>query len=104
MKSSDRIRAGAGQADKTAPLIDPTVHASNEAGPETSAWLAQQRRRVVDALDKLPSEQRRAIELAFYSGMSHTELAEATGVPLGTVKTRVRLGMKRLRELLGDLV
>jgi RNA polymerase sigma-70 factor (ECF subfamily) len=99
----DRIRAGATQADKTAPLSDPAVPASDENGPEASAWLGQQRRRVLEALDKLPVDQRRAIELAFYSGMSHTELAEATGVPLGTVKTRVRLGMKRLRELLDDL-
>jgi RNA polymerase sigma-70 factor (ECF subfamily) len=80
----DRIRAGATQAAKTAPLSDPAVSASDEVGPEASAWLGQQRRRVLEALDKLPVDQRRAIELAFYSGMSHTELAEATGVPLGT--------------------
>jgi RNA polymerase sigma-70 factor (ECF subfamily) len=99
----DRIRSTAGQAEKTSPLSDPSSHATSAAGPETNAWLSQQRARVQEALSRLPPEQRRAIELAFYSGLSHTELAEATGVPLGTVKTRVRLGMKRLRDLLEDL-
>ena len=52
------------------------------------------------ALDELAPEQREVIELAYYGGMSHSEIAAARGLPLGTVKTRTRLGMMRLREML----
>jgi len=50
------------------------------------------------ALDKLPDEQRSVIELAFYHGMSHSQIAEHQSTPLGTVKTRLRLGMEKLRR------
>jgi len=52
------------------------------------------------AMGTLPPEQRRAIELAYWDGLSQTEISRETGDPLGTVKTRVRLGLQRLAELL----
>ena len=52
------------------------------------------------ALDALPAEQRRALELAYWDGLSQREISEQTGDPLGTVKTRVRLGLQRLADLL----
>jgi len=51
----------------------------------------------------LPDGQRRMIELSFWEGLSHSEVAEKTGVPLGTVKTRIRLGMLKLKESLGEV-
>ncbi len=56
--------------------------------------------RVNDAIAAVPKEQREAVTLAYFSGMSHSEVAEHLGVPVGTVKTRIRLGMSKLRELL----
>lgn len=50
------------------------------------------------ALLRLPAEQREALELACYGGLSQTEIAERTGQPLGTVKTRMRLAMQKLRD------
>jgi len=61
------------------------------------------RERVAEALASLPIEQREAIELAFYGGLTHTEISEQTGVPLGTVKGRVRLALEKLRLTLADL-
>lgn len=62
----------------------------------------ERRQKVTSALGHLPREQREAIELAFYQGMTHTQIAEHLGTPLGTIKSRVLLGMKKLRELLAD--
>jgi RNA polymerase sigma-70 factor (ECF subfamily) len=52
------------------------------------------------ALDRLPAEQRAAVALSFFRGLTHEEIARVQSLPLGTVKTRIRLGMQRLRELL----
>jgi len=68
--------------------------------PEELAASTIERARVLEALDTLTQFQREAIEMAFFEGLTHAEIAERLGEPLGTVKTRVRLGMRRLRELL----
>ncbi len=62
--------------------------------------LAQQQQRVRKALAQLPQDQQKALAMAFFQGYSHSELALALGEPLGTVKTRIRLGMQKLRALL----
>jgi RNA polymerase sigma-70 factor (ECF subfamily) len=58
--------------------------------------------RVQAVLQELPEEQRQAIVLAYFVGLTHQEIAEQTGTPLGTVKSRMRLGLRRMRTLLGD--
>ncbi|MBV8942557.1 MAG: sigma-70 family RNA polymerase sigma factor [Solirubrobacterales bacterium] len=59
-------------------------------------------RRVRSALGELPQDQRRVIELAYFGGFSHTQIADMLGLPAGTVKGRMRLGLSKLRLLLGD--
>jgi len=68
--------------------------------PELATVKAGQARLLRQAMAILSSDQREAIELAYFLGFSHSEVAQRTGLPLGTVKTRVRLGMITLREYL----
>jgi RNA polymerase sigma factor (sigma-70 family) len=71
-------------------------------GPERETERADEARHVRDALLLLPSEQRRAIEMAYFAGLTRREIAAAGTVPVGTVKSRMRLGMRKLATALSD--
>jgi len=77
--------------------VDAAVEPSAPEDPERLAALEQRRRSVQEALDTLPADQRELIEQAYFLGLTHTELAARFGLPLGTVKTRIRSGMVSLR-------
>ena len=98
-RAIDRLRRGRQEHQLTVPLEEASRAARGESVEE--GVLAGEVGAVVRAaLDALAPEQREVIELAYYGGMSHSEIAAARNLPLGTVKTRTRLGMMRLREAL----
>ncbi|HSR33392.1 MAG TPA: sigma-70 family RNA polymerase sigma factor [Anaerolineae bacterium] len=74
---------------------EPTVD-----GPEGAAQLVMEQERVRAAVAQLPHEQQQVLALAYFQGLTQSRIAEALGLPLGTVKTRIRLGMQKLRETL----
>ncbi len=72
----------------------------SEQEPEEAAWLVFRRDQVRRAVTRLPDPQREAIELAYFGGLTYSEVASKLGIPLGTAKTRLRDGMTRLRNFL----
>jgi len=94
-RAIDALRAGGRRPD----LVAETPDAPGAVGPDedTVSRLAE-RMLVADALAQLPDRARLAVQLAFYEDLTHTEIAERCGVPLGTVKSDIRRGLERLRR------
>lgn len=101
-RAIDRIRSRNARPDRVGASIDvvPAL-ASAAPDPEASALSASDVGVVKRALAVLPEGQRSLVELAYYEGLSHSEIAERTGVALGTIKTRLRTAMFALRDALG---
>ncbi len=97
----DQLRRRSGSPPVVAGLDEVAERqAVPDAWSDVSGRLESER--VRGAVAALPSDQRRAIELAFFDGLTHREIAERDGLPLGTVKGRLRLGLRRLYGLLAE--
>lgn len=102
-RSIDRLRSRRARPDQNAGDADVAPRlASRDRSPEQVTISEQDARQVRGALTSLPEPQRALVELAYYEGLTHSEIAEKTGVPLGTVKTRLRTAMTTLRVALSD--
>ena len=80
--------------------IDLSSHESDSVNIEQEVEISNKRQRVRQAISLLPEEQREALAYAYFQGYTHREIAEILGEPLGTIKTRIRLAMQKLRQLL----
>ena len=87
----------------TTQLDEPAAMGQGFRSPDLLVDDADRAAAVSSALGELPEAQRRAIELAFFEGLTHPEVAERLREPLGTVKTRIRLGMQKLRDMLAGM-
>jgi RNA polymerase sigma-70 factor (ECF subfamily) len=100
-KAIDRLRSleRRGRGIERIALEEPTLP-SPAAGPEEGADSSERRQAVKSALESIPPDQREAISLAFFSGLTQSEIAQRIGAPLGTVKARIRRGMLKLADVL----
>ena len=101
-RALDRLRSRRRRPEETS--LDDAEAAAARQPEAIDAMVTMETGRIVRAaLAELPLEQRQALELAYFRGLSQSEIAEKTGQPLGTIKTRVRLAMAKLRDTLGSL-
>jgi RNA polymerase sigma-70 factor (ECF subfamily) len=97
-KAIDAVRREAAVKRHTAEVDLELYEAPDDVHDEV--WRGLRRARLNDAIGRLPEDQRRALSLAFIQGLTHVEVAEREGIPLGTAKTRIRTALLRLRASL----
>lgn len=102
-RAIDRLRSTATHRQRSEALNEVIELVDPNHSPEELSSLSERRRIVQRAMSEITEEQREAIEVAFFQGLTHSEVANKLGQPLGTIKTRIRTGMLRLRELLAPL-
>ena len=93
----DQLRSHASRR-RTQDKIEATTPLSQPSEAFAETWRNSQRDQVREAMGTLPSEQLKILELAYFSGYTHVEISELLGLPLGTVKGRMRLGLKKIRN------
>jgi RNA polymerase sigma-70 factor (ECF subfamily) len=93
----DQLRSHASRR-RTQDKVEASAPKSEPSEAFAESWRNSQRDQVREALNSLPQEQLKILELAYFSGYTHVELAELLDLPLGTVKGRMRLGLKKLRD------
>ncbi len=98
----DQLRSLASRR-RTQEKIEATAPKSQPSEAFAESWANSQREQVREALKSLPEEQLKTLELAYFSGYTHVEIAELLELPLGTVKGRMRLGLKKMKEHFGSL-
>lgn len=99
-RAIDRLRARQARPDEQQDLQSPEGLPLRATGPDPEAIVlsADAAKQIQKAFVALPDHQRSLLDLAYYQGLSHSEIAQSTGVPLGTVKTRIRTAMETLRQ------
>lgn len=103
-RAIDHLRSIGARMDRNSYELDVREHPSLFVDMEREVLNTDHARLIGKAISKLSADQRKVIEMAYYEGLSQTEMAERMGEPLGTVKTWVRAALKNLREALGQAV
>ncbi|MDQ6665644.1 MAG: sigma-70 family RNA polymerase sigma factor [Acidobacteriota bacterium] len=103
-RAIDHIRSSSARMDRSAFELEEREHPALFVDMEKKIHDSSQAKLIRDALAKLNQNQQKVIELAYYEGLSQTEMAERMGQPLGTVKTWVRSALKSLRDELGTVM
>lgn len=98
-RSIDTLRARKGLV-----ALQPGVEAAETADdPAGLVELSMRQEEVREAVQTLPPEQKQVLDLAYFKGLTHVEISESTGIPLGTVKSRLRLALQRLKSALSGI-
>jgi RNA polymerase sigma factor (sigma-70 family) len=101
-RAVDEVRRSERRNRTEASMVLATAEEGPEAGVVEASTHAWRKQRLAAGLAELPQDQRTAVELAYYNGLTYKQVAGVLGIPEGTAKSRLRLAMNRLRVLLGD--
>lgn len=98
-RAVDAVRKRAGRPER-ALLEGPEEFVATEGRPEEIAEWTLESEAIREAVVRIPDDQRRTVEMAYFMGMTHVEIAQRMDVPLGTVKSRLRIGLEKMRDYL----